>query len=45
MKGGWYKQGGLPSGVEKKVVVWYVIFYNMVIPVKYVEDDTIVSRI
>lgn len=33
---------GMSSGVERELVVWYVIFYNTVIPVKYVMDDTIV---
>lgn len=43
---GWLdKQGGKSSGVEGKPVVWYVIFYNMVIPVKYVDDDNTVSEI
>jgi hypothetical protein len=47
-KGGWRVAGinknEMASSVERKVVAWYVIFYNMVIPVKYVVDDTIVSK-
>lgn len=38
-------KNGMSSGVERQVVVWYVIFYNTVIPVKYVVNDTIVSKI
>lgn len=38
-------KNGMSSGVERQVVVGNVIFYNTVIPVKYVVDDTIVSKI
>jgi hypothetical protein len=39
--GGWHKQGGKSSVVERKVVESYGVFYNVVILVKYIQDDNI----